>query len=305
MLAILLVGLGYLRGLRELYALGDASGLQLMVQHLPLLVALIFIPLAYWCRSRWIFGLAAIALVFSLEVNLRAAEFLMSSSPAMGWLPAIAFALPPALLWGYDDLLLPAITTRPFQSIARGLAILVLGVLFYSLSFHWFWQSSSSQFVQERSLLGKLPLLDVAILSAIAIFEWLYLARRRTSRRGHPRIDLTTSLIACAIAITALVPFWHLSISPIPAIAILIFNGLLFLLASGLMRQGLEQGERRTFWSGLVLLSLQILSRMLEYEEGLLVKSLVFLLCGLGVIAAGLWFERYLSDLTPSKEHSS
>jgi hypothetical protein len=43
---------------------------------------------------------------------------------------------------------------------------------------------------------------------------------------------------------------------------------------------------------------------MLEYEEGLLLKSFVFLLSGLGVIAAGLWFERHLSDLTPSKEHS-
>lgn len=279
--------------------------LQLMVQHLPLLVALVFVPLAYRCRSRWIFGLAAIASIFSLEVNLRIPEFLMNSNSTIAWVPAIAFALPPALLWGYDDLLFPTQTTRRFRFLARALALLFLGILFYGLSFHWFWHSSSAGFVQERSLLDKLPLLDVGILSVLTLVEWLHLAYRGRSRHGQRKVDLTTIVIASLIAIAASVPLWHVSVSPIPAIAPLIFNGLLFLLACGLMREGLEQGERRIFWGGLSLLALQILSRMLEYEEGLLLKSVFFLLCGIGVIVTGLWFERHLSALTPSKEHSS
>jgi uncharacterized membrane protein len=77
-------------------------------------------------------------------------------------------------------------------------------------------------------------------------------------------------------------------------VAISIFNLLLFLLAVGLIREGLAQGQRRLFWGGMVLLTLQIFSRMLEYDTDLLFKSLVLFLCGFGVIAAGLWFERYL-----------
>jgi uncharacterized membrane protein len=71
-LAIFLIGLGYLHlwGQPEFVALGEFSWLRLMVQHMPVLAALMFIPLAYWCRSRWIFRLGAIAVVYSLEANL-------------------------------------------------------------------------------------------------------------------------------------------------------------------------------------------------------------------------------------------
>jgi len=65
----------------------------------------------------------------------------------------------------------------------------------------------------------------------------------------------------------------------------------------GLIREGLSQGQRRLFWGGMVLLTLQIFSRMLEYNTDLLFKSFVLLLCGLGVITAGLWFERYVRTI--------
>ena len=47
-----------------------------------------------------------------------------------------------------------------------------------------------------------------------------------------------------------------------------------------------------------MLLTLQIISRMLESDSGLLFKSLVFILCGWGVISAGLWFENRLNNLS-------
>jgi uncharacterized membrane protein len=95
------------------------------------------------------------------------------------------------------------------------------------------------------------------------------------------------------ITLSALIPFWHLSSGRLAITATIIFNLLSFLLAAGLISEGLAQSQRRFFWGGMVLLSLQILSRMLEYNTDLLFKSLVLFLCGLGVIAAGLWFERY------------
>ncbi|NES69065.1 MAG: DUF2157 domain-containing protein, partial [Okeania sp. SIO2D1] len=86
----------------------------------------------------------------------------------------------------------------------------------------------------------------------------------------------------------------HLSINEIPQIATFIINIEMFLLAAGLIRIGLMRGIRGGFWGGLVLLTLQIICRTFEYNTGLLLKSFVFILCGVGVIAAGLWFERHL-----------
>jgi uncharacterized membrane protein len=128
-------------------------------------------------------------------------------------------------------------------------------------------------------------LVDILLFGCWTLWEWLRLLRQ---------LNLTTGIIAGMIVLSALVPFWHLSISRLPITAVLIFNLLLFLLSVGLIREGLAQGQRRLFWGGMILLSLQIFSRMLEYNTDLLFKSLVLFLCGLGVIAAGLWFERYV-----------
>jgi uncharacterized membrane protein len=283
-LAILLIGLGYVQGQPQFVAIGEFSWLRLLVQHMPVLAALLFIPLAYWCHSRWIFRLGAIAIVYSLEANLIRLNLLGSSA----WMAAIACALPPALLWGYSDSLF---RRRPpeaelFTGVARTLAVIFLSLLFYFLSFYglW-WDTSSTQPTQNASLLPWSLLVDILLFGCWTLWEWLRLLRQ---------LNLTTGIIAGMIVLSALVPFWHLSISRLPITAVLIFNLLLFLLSVGLIREGLAQGQRRLFWGGMILLSLQIFSRMLEYNTDLLFKSLVLFLCGLGVIAAGLWFERYV-----------
>ncbi|HEY9603050.1 MAG TPA: DUF2157 domain-containing protein, partial [Allocoleopsis sp.] len=92
--AAILVGLGYLTYLweqPEIGALGEFSWLRLFVRHMPVLAGVMFIPLAYWCRSRWIFRLGAIAVVFSLEASLLRLNILNPSAQVA----AIACALPP------------------------------------------------------------------------------------------------------------------------------------------------------------------------------------------------------------------
>ena len=295
LLAILLVQIGYWMGLVEGWSsLGEFSWLWLMVQHMPLLAGLLFVPLAYWCRSSWIFVLAVVAVVTSVQFNLKPLEIMTYSTASLGWACAIAFALPPALLWGYDDLIWPNLTTRVFQPFARNLALLFLLILFYILSYRWLWQTDSEQF-QTNSPLSLLSLIDIVILSGLALFEWLYLVRQPTKGHFLKGMDLTTGIIACFIAITALVPFWHLSVSPIGTIAVITFNVMLTMLACGLIYKGLTQGQRSAFWGGMVLLTLQIINRMLEYDTNLLFKSFVFVVCGVGVITTGFWFERYLS----------
>jgi uncharacterized membrane protein len=294
-LAALLVGfgyLGYLWGQPGSITLTGFSWLQLAVQHMPVLVGLMFIPLAYWCRSRWIFRFSAIAVVFSLEANLIWLNILAT----LPWMAAVACGLPPALLWAYSDSLW---TRQPppvelFSSIARSLALTFLSLLFYLLSFYGFWNTSIVQAPEDASVQLLPALIDVLLLGGLTLWEWLRLWRR---------LDRISCLVAGMIVISAFIPYWHLSSShrgmlPVASgsavVAVLIFNLLLFLLGAGLIREGLAQGQRRLFWGGMVLLTLQIFSRMLEYDTDLLFKSLVLFLCGFAVIASGLWFERYL-----------
>jgi uncharacterized membrane protein len=291
MLAVLLMGIGYWWGQVDLFSLTEFSWLRLMLQHMPIVAGLMFVPLAYWCRSGWLFGMGAIAIISSLEANLIRVEIPGPGVQAL--IAAIAFALPPALLWAYDDRLWQRSATADsprvrFRPIARNLALLFLGVLFYLFSFRGLWPPPVQVSPGNVSQVNWMLLLDAGILGCFTIGEWLRLIRR---------LDLNTMVVGGLIAIAAVVPWWHISIVPIQDTAVWIFNITLFLLSAGLIREGLAQGQRRGFWGGMVLLTLQIFSRMVEYDTGLLFKAFVLFLCGVGVIIAGLWFERHVRML--------
>ncbi|WP_341739197.1 DUF2157 domain-containing protein [Microcoleus sp. CAWBG640] len=286
-LSALLVGLGYWLAVLDWSSKVEFSWLEVLVRQMPIAASIMFIPLAYWCRSRAIFALGAIVLIFSLQVSI-----VQGLNPS--WGAAIFCALPPALLWGYDDAMWPNIHSRLFQPTTRSLALIFLAGLFYFFSFHWLWQDSPapSQISLDWSVLT-----NVVFLGALTVFEWLHLGRLELRRPKQKGVDLTTGAIAIAIVISALIPFYHLNVSPLPQLATFLFNVLLFLLAVGLIREGLALGNRRSFWGGMVLVTLQIISRLFEYNTELLLKSFVFVLCGIGVIAAGLWFERHFATI--------
>ncbi|XZN93754.1 MAG: DUF2157 domain-containing protein [Microcoleus sp.] len=286
-LSALLVGLGYWLAVLDWSSKVEFSWLALLVRQMPIASCIMFIPLAYWCRSRAIFALGAIVLIFSLQASI-----VQGLNPS--WGAAIFCALPPALLWGYDDAMWPNIHSRLFQPTTRSLALIFLAGLFYFFSFHWLWQDSPapSQISLDWSVLT-----NVVFLGALTVFEWLHLGRLELRRPKQKGVDLTTGAIAIAIVISALIPFYHLNVSPLPQLATFLFNVLLFLLAVGLIREGLALGNRRSFWGGMVLITLQIISRLFEYNTELLLKSFVFVLCGIGVIAAGLWFERHFATI--------
>lgn len=286
-LSALLIGLGYWLAVLDFSSKVEFSWLSVLVRQMPIAASIMFVPLAYWCRSRAIFALGAIVLIFSLQMSIA-----QGLNP--NWGVAMFCALPPALLWGYDDAMWPNIDSRLFQATARSLALVFLAGLFYFLSFHWLWQDSPnpSQIPLDWSVLTNL-----AVLGGLTVFEWLHLGRLELRRPKQKGVDLTTGAIAILIIITALIPLYHLSFTPIPQLATFLFNILLFLLAVGLIREGLALGNRQTFWGGMVLITLQIISRLFEYNTELLLKSLVFVLCGIGVIAAGLWFERHFATI--------
>lgn len=304
-MALILMGIGYWSGRLEGY--WDNSSLQLLIQHMPLIVALVFLPLAHWCQSRALFGVAMVLLLITLVGNL---DPFAGYSSAPGWVAAIVVALPPALLWGYnqDAFTLaraqPSITPDPFQSLAQALALWFLGIRFYFFSFHWIWNyNPNNAYVDLEAWNWRSTVyIDVFLLTALAILGWLRLRYQFTQPRWWQEKNLNTGVIAGFIIIPSIVFFWHLSVSPLGVVAPFIFNLLLVLLAIGLIRDGLTLNSRDAFWGGMVLLVLAILSRTIEYNADLLFKALVFALCGVGIIAAGLWFER---NLRLSNSHTS
>jgi len=302
-LGLLLMGAGYLLGLAEIQTepFRTPTWSVVFIQLMPVLAGPLFVPLAYWCRSRVIFGCAIVLTLMALATTVLVhAELLWSTYPAL--LAVSLLGLPPALLWGYDDLIFPALTARPFQPIARTLGLVYLAVPPYLLSFlaPWQWETPIAQAPTGS---GSWWLwFNLGLLALWTGWEWLYLVKRHLGQGRSTKLrsmqGVTSPVVACLILCISTISAFHLAVFPIPELATFLFNIILFILASILLREGLEQTQRSLFWVGVILLTLQITSRMFEYDTDLLLKSLVFFLCGVGVIAAGVWFERHLSHQT-------
>ncbi len=292
--AFVLINIGYWTGRWELWSsFNQLSLTQMMIHYMPILFLVLFVPLAYICKSRWIFALSTISFATSLQLNFN--------RYSTAWISSFAFALPPALLWSYDDLFFPRVNQRWFQPVARNVALLFLGILFYVLSFRGYWKYSHYSYNNNYSIPNLFLLIDLGILTALAIYQWFHLLRPNRNRQ-HQGIDITNIGIAIFVMMAGFAPIWNQSFAGMSVLAISVFNLLLALLACGMIRQGLNSNQRRAFWGGMILLTLQIITRMLEYDTALLFKSLVFVLCGVAVIGAGLWFERHLNQLSMNNE---
>jgi uncharacterized membrane protein len=301
-LAIILIQIGYWIGLRDFWSSpGELSWARLAVRHMPILSWLLFVPLAYICRSRWIFGMGIVAFTISLQYNLNPLP-LLTLSDVVPWVASFALVLPPALFWSYDDLLFPTINYRLFQPLARNLGLLCFGIVFYLLSFRWQWQSFDDAFSQPNnfsSVFRSLPIIDLGILSGLAVLQWLFMLRQRNNPMRR-EVFFKTLIISIFLGCILVIPFWHQAIARVTEFGVIVFNVLLVTLAWGLIQEGLKLRDRRPFWCGMLLLTLQVISRVLEYDTDLLFKSLVFVTCGYCLITAGLWFEKRLSSSSSS-----
>lgn len=280
--------------------------------HMGLIFGVMFVPLAYLCQSRTIFALAAISFAVAMPYGISV-RLDYISAPA--WLIACIIILPTALLWTYDShnwrfRQRPhhhrsgvAKLTDPFQSVARSLSIWCLGPLLYSLSFRGLWQSTGTPTEIAQVWQPSWHYLDLLGYILLASLGWLRLSWPLLRFRVPQQKWVNSGLIASCLVLTGMMMSYeqlqHHLIAP------LLFNVMLFILAIALLHDGLILGKRRTFWGGMGLLILGIVSRMLEYNTDLILKSVVFMLCGIGVILAGLVFERRFQHIQPSLPSSS
>jgi uncharacterized membrane protein len=301
-LAFILMGLGYWGFWSDNWgwswfnsASTPADWSSLLSLHMPILAGLMFIPLAYLCRSKVVFCLGAIAVVSSLVSNLQYVGAIADSPLFVGFLVAIAFAVPAALLWAYDDSLWLRNISQPiFQPVARHLALWCLALSCYQYSSVWFWDSFSGSTNTSPTNIDFLPFLNILILVGLTLFSWLRLIYSR-------RWQITNVTIGGFLLAIAFLPIWHISVSSINLLAVFIGNILLFILSIGLIREGLALGERRAFWGGTILITLRIVNWFLLSNTELLLKSFVLVLAGVGVILIALWFERYVRTLSVSR----
>ncbi|MGB3614224.1 MAG: DUF2157 domain-containing protein [Elainellaceae cyanobacterium] len=298
-LAQILVGIGYLLWNRDVPWLGTGTALDLntLLQHMPLVTLALFLPLAYHNRSRSIFVLTAIGLAGFLIVSIgQLSTIALPIGPAM----ALMLTLPVSLLWVYDDR--PWLRQGPttggtsaesgFRPLSRAIAIVCLGGTLYVGSFSGVWDNAPLQQTSDPTT-GPVTLwVSVVTLTAAALWGWIYLGW--PSRTGNWGLTSTNGVVLGFLVLMAGTSLMHWSGEPIAIGATVLFNVLLAVLGIGTMREGLDDGDRSRFWCGLTLLVLQIFSRVLEYNTGLLVKSFTFLLCGVAVIVLSLWFERYV-----------
>lgn len=186
------------------------------------------------------------------------------------------------LYWNYGDL--PWMTTVPdWRDDVKILSGCLLCGLSYLLSFR----------VVTRELLRQSwftvsfwQLVVGGGLFLLILVVWIWRFYRRTNSDVSLVNTLTVTGISGFLLLTILLPADAWPVGTILANLSVIGFGFFF------FRFGLNQSDRRYFWQGLILFVLLIIGRFFEYETGLLLKSLVFILAGVLLIAGGLWFER-------------
>ncbi len=174
--AQILMGMGYW----QIYITGqwaiarpdiDPNWTYFVYQHMPIAAIVLFLPLAYLCRSQAIFALAGIAFTSAFQGNL-----LPLSMSGMSVMLALLCSLPPLLLWGYGTLAGQWQTNGKensrnkiffFPQISRRLAIISLGLTCFTLSFSDFWRMFESEY--RSPILSQSSIWDGAIFGLVTI----------------------------------------------------------------------------------------------------------------------------------------
>ncbi|MEO1590764.1 MAG: hypothetical protein AAFU71_05670 [Cyanobacteria bacterium J06632_22] len=267
---------------------------------MALIVGGLFVPLAYRCRSRVLFALAGLGVAVSFTWGL-----LPASDNWIGLVP-VALLLPPALLWAYDSAIWqwapsgrtsanPLYVDR-FQPIARSLTVWHLAIVLYAFSFNEIWPGLRETLPGSFTGIGWT--VELPVLAVFTGLGWLRLRHQLKGWSPLQERSVNTGAIAILLIFSGSLFIWHIFVTDITIAATFFFNVMLFLLAIALLRDGLALGTRHTFWGGMSLIILGLLTRLFEYNIDLMFKAFVLVLCGICVIITGLWFERHLKPVS-------
>lgn len=313
-LSFILIGMSYQQAMlgRWWQPSYDADWLMRLQTYLPVLITPLYLPLAHWCRSRVLYGfwvinamgmslLAGTALVHWNSLTLASAVMMLMVLP---WVYRARF-------WKWpSDHLAARVSARSllsqrlgaggtdeerldlFQPIGRSLAIWFVTIGAYIFSFHRLWKYNSDAAVADASM-ARSFVLSLIVLSAIALYGLWQSYIRRQQPTSSKSLWMTTPIyfvvvtligISTALAFRGMGDAWMLGV--------VLVNGILFFVGSAMVHDGLMMGVRHRFWGGMATVVIGLMSRIFEYDTELLLKAIVLAVCGVAVIAAGLWFEK-------------
>ena len=201
------------------------------------------------------------------------------------WPAVLAVSSTATLLFGLGVWLHRIDSARLMGVIARIVGITAILVLAYMMSFREVASELSMRPWRSAGWLWTVPL-GLVCLAAIAV--WVSVIRTPPERA-----DLrhrSTAVFAAGVLLASGTLTMHavgISLGAHLAVAA---------IGVSLLYTAVKVHRRKSFWTGLLLLAWVIFHNFIQWDTHLLLKSVVFIACGIGVILGGIRFERHLKQ---------
>jgi uncharacterized membrane protein len=237
----------------------------------PYLVAVPFFALAVRTSSRVMFLATALGTLWCMAYAAGS-----ETGDPIG--PLVALVLAAALLLAFA---FRGAGAR-FTAVARPLGLVAVVSIAYVVSFHEVAEDLALAEIADRPATWLGFAVPVAV-AAVALF-FVALRRERGALSAQP-----TTLIAYGGCFLLLLAWMMPEVEVVGAVA---GNLVLAAICISAITSSVSTLERGPFWGGTLLGGLVIVSRFFEYETELWLRGLVFLACGIAMIAFGRVFER-------------
>lgn len=251
---------------------------QSWMMSLPLLLAAVFLPLAWQLGARVLYAATFVGATI-VYCGLTAESFKNI---------LIALVLANFVTWTIGEWHRVKNLRPEFGTPLAALGMLTLGVISYVGSFQEWWRSGLSD-APVPPLLVYWPVGFIALAGLVAFA----LLRQTDNSSPVRRVLVLGVTLASGLLVTcALVGIAQRGSAGWLTLGV---NVAALLLATVAIAVGVLDERRMAFWVGTVFVVLLIISRFLEYETSLLVKSAAFMLCGLVMITAGVAYEKFVA----------
>jgi uncharacterized membrane protein len=244
----------------------------------PLAAAVVFIPFACLCRSAFAFVFALLSVGISLPIALT-----VSSSEAFGLIAATliigvaSFSLG-SIFFGTDKFKFFPVPAMICACISTAFAL-------YLCSFFDFADEVTSDM---PDFLAEDPAVLITSGTALVIAVLMLPLGVKKILQQKPVLTML------AVTVVSLLLIIVTAFTNNELIVHVVANVLFMALAANILWASFHFHDRRLFWASVLMIALLILSRTIEYETDLLIKSAAFTASGIALIIAGVMFEKYL-----------
>ncbi len=250
----------------------------------PLLVAALFLPLAWQLGARVLYVATFAGFTYTLS-SLAATRY------NTGKLVLATMVVGGFVAWAAGEFHRVKQLRPEFGNPTAGLGILLLGGSAYIWSFHWWWDANNwwgRSSSQQPTFYWLIP---TGVAAVVGIALMVTMLRQLNASPSRQLLAIGASLASGILVVCALIGALKRGDMVLLTIAV---NLAAFVIAAVAIAVGVMDERRLAFWAGALFTVLLIISRFLEYETSLLTKSAAFTLCGVAMIAAGIAYENHL-----------